>query len=65
MTDSQNSIPASTDFHCPACQVPIEYGIKRCPDCQTAIYYRDMAETFWNERKLKLFKQTDAIQRGK
>lgn len=64
MADSQNTIPESTAFHCPACQAPIEYGIKRCPGCQTAIFYRDMSETFWNDRKLNLFKQTNAIQRG-
>jgi len=64
MKDSQETsqeLSESSAFHCPACQASIDYGIKRCPSCQTAIFYRDMSETFWNDRKIKMFKQSDAI----
>lgn len=66
MVDSQEQVtaPESTVFHCPACQATIDYGIKLCPTCQTAIFYRDMSESFWNERKIKLLNQTDAIHRN-
>lgn len=41
MKDSQETsqeLSESSAFHCPACQASIDYGIKRCPSCQTAIF---------------------------
>ncbi|MFD1672710.1 hypothetical protein ACFQ5M_11415 [Agrilactobacillus yilanensis] len=50
------------DFLCPGCHEKITYGLKECPSCHIKIYYRDMSETFWNARKLKLLKNSPAIQ---
>ena len=55
------------DYQCPVCQTKMPFGTKVCPGCQTAIFYRNLSEDFWNDRKRKLFAQTGAVttKRGK
>ncbi|KRN29764.1 hypothetical protein IV38_GL000653 [Lactobacillus selangorensis] len=49
------------EFECPVCQHEMEYGLKDCPHCGIQIYYRNLSETFWNQRKLRLLAQSSAI----
>lgn len=61
---SENEDKAKVEnFVCPGCHEQITYGLKECPNCHIKIYYRDMSETFWNARKLKLLKNSTAIQK--
>ena len=63
MSESQDQ--ALKDFVCPECRQPMAYGLKECPNCHVHIYYRDMKETFWNDRKRKLLWNSSSIQNHK
>lgn len=59
----KENIETEAAFRCPVCQEPMEYGLKNCPTCDTPIFYRNISETFWNERKQTLLRQSPAISK--
>ncbi|ANK60903.1 hypothetical protein BSQ39_06675 [Loigolactobacillus backii] len=50
-----------TKFSCPVCQEELIFGTKECRSCGTQIFYRDLSNEYWNERKLKMLHNSDAI----
>ncbi|WP_225418537.1 DUF2089 domain-containing protein [Loigolactobacillus iwatensis] len=60
-TSEINVEKTDTKFFCPVCQEELVFGAKKCHSCGTQIFYRDLSNAAWTERKIKMLHNSDAI----